>query len=59
MRAVYEWCVSHSAEFWCRAPADRDGAYKQPMRGWAGVWSDVNDWEEIAIVPACLRRQAD
>jgi len=55
---IYAWCVSNTPSFYGRAPMDNNtGRYRQPVRGWAGAWSDKDDWQFIAMLPDTLKNE--
>jgi putative DNA primase/helicase len=56
LRAVFGWATSHASEFWGRHIVDREGAARQPTRGWAGAWASEDAWSDLAFLPGCLAR---
>lgn len=56
LEATWRWAVAHSAEFWGRHERPRQGAPRQPVKGWAGTWEDHPKWDVLAFSPEALDR---
>jgi putative DNA primase/helicase len=49
LQDMLSWCATHQTRFWGRADVDNNGRPRAPHAGWAGSWSEGEDWDVIAI----------
>ena len=55
MQEVLTWCAANQHRFYGRHATGSSGGIQIPNNGWAGAWSEQEDWTSIAITGIALR----
>ena len=56
LRDVLSWCAANQSRFKGRQGVTSSGGEQIPSQGFAGVWSEREDWDVLAITGETLRK---